>query len=127
MRKKYFVDAYLRSAACVAKVRKSVYYILLYRCVFFFKQKTAYERLRSDWSSDVCSSDLPARATTAVAVRPVRRSRRVAPKRRPAEIGPTSVAHRGARSHEVRPRRAVGAGPDADGVRVACVGSDAGT
>src|SRR6056297_3956496 len=26
--------------------------------VFFFKQKTAYEILRSDWSSDVCSSDL---------------------------------------------------------------------
>src|SRR6056297_3518277 len=25
---------------------------------FFFKQKTAYEILRSDWSSDVCSSDL---------------------------------------------------------------------
>src|SRR3546814_1707136 len=27
-------------------------------CVFFFKQKTAYERRISDWSSDVCSSDL---------------------------------------------------------------------
>src|SRR3546814_8103628 len=26
--------------------------------VFFFKQKTAYERRISDWSSDVCSSDL---------------------------------------------------------------------
>src|SRR6056297_4033794 len=25
---------------------------------FFFTQKTAYEILRSDWSSDVCSSDL---------------------------------------------------------------------
>src|SRR3546814_16393055 len=25
---------------------------------FFFKQKTAYEMLSSDWSSDVCSSDL---------------------------------------------------------------------
>ncbi len=25
---------------------------------FFFKQKTAYEFLASDWSSDVCSSDL---------------------------------------------------------------------
>src|SRR3546814_12488613 len=29
---------------------------LLY--IFFFKQKTAYEMLISDWSSDVCSSDL---------------------------------------------------------------------
>src|SRR3546814_16564217 len=32
---------------------------LLY--VFFFKQKTAYEMRISDWSSDVCSSDLTAR------------------------------------------------------------------
>src|SRR3546814_3636448 len=28
------------------------------RSVFFFKQKTAYEMRISDWSSDVCSSDL---------------------------------------------------------------------
>src|SRR3546814_7649897 len=28
--------------------------------VFFFKQKTAYEMRISDWSSDVCSSDLQA-------------------------------------------------------------------
>src|SRR3546814_3548749 len=27
-------------------------------CCFFFKQKTAYEVRISDWSSDVCSSDL---------------------------------------------------------------------
>src|SRR3546814_7798361 len=32
---------------------------LLYSCwFFFFKQKTAYEMRISDWSSDVCSSDL---------------------------------------------------------------------
>src|SRR3546814_3774538 len=30
-------------------------------CFFFFKQKTAYEMRISDWSSDVCSSDLLAR------------------------------------------------------------------
>src|SRR3546814_17855245 len=29
-------------------------------CFFFFKQKTAYEMRISDWSSDVCSSDLMA-------------------------------------------------------------------
>src|SRR3546814_7982826 len=29
-------------------------------CFFFFKQKTAYEMRISDWSSDVCSSDLVA-------------------------------------------------------------------
>src|SRR3546814_5929218 len=28
------------------------------RVIFFFKQKTAYEMRISDWSSDVCSSDL---------------------------------------------------------------------
>src|SRR3546814_13358378 len=30
----------------------------LFIFVFFFKQKTAYEMRISDWSSDVCSSDL---------------------------------------------------------------------
>src|SRR3546814_13996515 len=30
-------------------------------CFFFFKQKTAYEMRISDWSSDVCSSDLKTR------------------------------------------------------------------
>src|SRR3546814_2394258 len=34
----------------------------MFRCVslFFFKQKTAYDMRISDWSSDVCSSDLEA-------------------------------------------------------------------
>src|SRR3546814_4224744 len=32
---------------------------------FFFKQKTAYEMRISDWSSDVCSSDLLARDAAA--------------------------------------------------------------
>src|SRR3546814_2813635 len=33
----------------------------MYSCrFFFFKQKTAYEMRISDWSSDVCSSDLRA-------------------------------------------------------------------
>src|SRR3546814_4609444 len=27
-------------------------------CILFFKQKTAYDMRISDWSSDVCSSDL---------------------------------------------------------------------
>src|SRR3546814_15286684 len=31
----------------------------IYMFFFFFKQKTAYELRISDWSSDVCSSDLP--------------------------------------------------------------------
>src|SRR3546814_1464176 len=33
--------------------------------VFFFKQKTAYEMRISDWSSDVCSSDLATTLTEA--------------------------------------------------------------
>src|SRR3546814_18651853 len=33
-------------------------------CIVFFKQKTAYEMRMSDWSSDVCSSDLLALALT---------------------------------------------------------------
>src|SRR3546814_3057067 len=32
---------------------------VLFYFFFFFKQKTAYEMRISDWSSDVCSSDLP--------------------------------------------------------------------
>src|SRR3546814_4451182 len=34
------------------------YLCLLLFGIFFFKQKTAYEMRISDWSSDVCSSDL---------------------------------------------------------------------
>src|SRR3546814_1217115 len=30
----------------------------MFSCIFFFKQKTAYEMRISDWSSDVCSSDV---------------------------------------------------------------------
>src|SRR3546814_2532290 len=47
--------------------------VLLFHVCFFFKQKTAYEMRISDWSSDVCSSDLrpPASRTgTAAAARP---------------------------------------------------------
>src|SRR3546814_16123004 len=35
--------------------------------VFFFKQKTAYEMRISDWSSDVCSSDLIANGPPGIA------------------------------------------------------------
>src|SRR3546814_3286068 len=37
-------------------------------CCFFFKQKTAYEMRISDWSSDVCSSDLTQRFGPAAVV-----------------------------------------------------------
>src|SRR3546814_5498257 len=38
--------------------------------MFFFKQKTAYEMRISDWSSDVCSSDLIAPFAQAVPEEP---------------------------------------------------------
>src|SRR3546814_5078717 len=41
----------------------SCVYLLFF---FFFKQKTAYELRISDWSSDVCSSDLSARSLAIV-------------------------------------------------------------
>src|SRR3546814_9565380 len=44
---------YFVSVACIV-----LYFRFLYLLFFFFKQKTAYEMRISDWSSDVCSSDL---------------------------------------------------------------------
>src|SRR3546814_11485351 len=40
--------------------------MMSYYFFFFFKQKTAYEMRISDWSSDVCSSDLRGRVTRAL-------------------------------------------------------------
>src|SRR3546814_1158096 len=41
-------------------------FALLHISFFFFKQKTAYEMRISDWSSDVCSSDLQPGAAVAI-------------------------------------------------------------
>src|SRR3546814_4305869 len=61
--------------------------------VFFFKQTTAYEMRISDWSSDVCSSDLADRA----------RQRRAVPQRhaarRPAPAAARLVARGAATGH----------------------------
>src|SRR3546814_9374036 len=44
---------------CVRNFSGLTYIVSLFVCLFFFfKQKTAYEMRISDWSSDVCSSDL---------------------------------------------------------------------
>src|SRR3546814_7056681 len=48
-------------------------------CVFFFKQKTAYEMRISDWSSDVCSSDLVPGVTEVNSVGGYRKQYVVAP------------------------------------------------
>src|SRR3546814_9955417 len=42
-------------------LRVFLLFVLLICVFFFFKQKTAYEMRISDWSSDVCSSDLAKR------------------------------------------------------------------
>src|SRR3546814_4908796 len=47
----FIVSLYIFYLLCIV--------LLLFFHFFFFKQKTAYEMLISDWSSDVCSSDLP--------------------------------------------------------------------
>src|SRR3546814_6481560 len=46
----------------------------IYYFFFFFKQKTAYEMRISDWSSDVCSSDLQAGAARIARSRDPRRA-----------------------------------------------------
>src|SRR3546814_9495814 len=53
--------------------------------VFFFKQKTAYEMRISDWSSDVCSSDL---VTIRRPVTPQRSGSAQAPSSRYSRTGP---------------------------------------
>src|SRR3546814_9014252 len=45
-----YIEWYMSSVVCI--------------CFFFFKQKTAYEMRFSNWSSDVCSSDLGRRNPT---------------------------------------------------------------
>src|SRR3546814_3187635 len=53
--------------------------LLMYEFLFFFfKQKTAYEMRISDWSSDVCSSDLAAEIARH-ADQPHRRAPRMGP------------------------------------------------
>src|SRR3546814_20803719 len=47
--------------------------------MFLFKQKTAYEMRISDWSSDVCASDLQRYVGSAVDRTPVGRDRRLPP------------------------------------------------
>src|SRR3546814_6311109 len=59
----------------------SLFYCICFCFFFFFKQKTAYEMRISDWSSDVCSSDLHREAGVRQrhAVRRARQVARAAP------------------------------------------------
>src|SRR3546814_2291038 len=78
---------------------------------FFFKQKTAYEMRISDWSSDVCSSDLlHALRAAAAGIAALRHRGTAHPGRRPLGAarlrGPTRQErpawHAGGRSEERR-------------------------
>src|SRR3546814_8992008 len=78
----------------------NLYYFFLLFILFFFKQKTAYEIRISDWSSDVCSSDLVplrphARAEGAAAARRFRGQpycSLAAPKPKAVDVGEVEVA-----------------------------------
>src|SRR3546814_10904754 len=86
------------------------------RFFFFFKQKTAYEVRISDWSSDVCSSDLCPGGSRARSPRGPGRWRprrtRVPPFRRPPATGPFHCRR------STCPRSARAAGRHGSGVRI---------
>src|SRR3546814_13345202 len=67
--------------------------------VFFFKQKPAYEMRISDWSSDVCSSDLEPRTKSRSKSRRGR-----SPDLRDPSLMPVRDAHASARRSGLRPR-----------------------
>src|SRR3546814_6494101 len=61
------------SVRCVVSLMLGLYGDALcgWMFIFFFKQKTAYEMRISDWSSDVCSSDLLIAADVGLHGKPV--------------------------------------------------------
>src|SRR3546814_8115742 len=64
-------------------------------CFFFFKQKTAYEMRISDWSSDVCSSDLMAALCSVIFSTPIvkfRKLRAISPPKIPVLSCPNCPA-----------------------------------
>src|SRR3546814_9749415 len=76
---------------------------------FFFKQKTAYEMRISDWSSDVCSSDLLC-ATRVFGVRPIAlgRHRSVCRGFCVSDLGGTQTDRGASSPPQPRPRRNTG-------------------
>src|SRR3546814_6597526 len=74
-----------------------IYFSVLLLVLFFFKQKTAYEMRISDWSSDVCSSDLLLRGERDARVR-------AAHPVGPAARGGDGHPHRGHRRDRPGPR-----------------------
>src|SRR3546814_6865610 len=56
----YFTVCIVVVFCCSCCLMVALIFFLSFCVFFFFKQKTAYEMRISDWSSDVCSSDLKA-------------------------------------------------------------------
>src|SRR3546814_4191944 len=89
-----------------------VFFLTIYFIVFFFKQKTAYEMRISDWSSDVCSSDLAQGRLgrdAAVGAEPASRTRNGG---RTRDLGQRRTAAGGRRRGPRRRRQLPGALPE---------------
>src|SRR3546814_3600806 len=84
-----------------------VCYVYIVVLCFFFKQKTAYEMRISDWSSDVCSSDLSTNRRR-LAARRVRPSGAVVPPRARAKGTASTAMAMAAIGVAVAPRPASG-------------------
>src|SRR3546814_3304430 len=84
---------------------------------FFFKQKTAYEMRISDWSSDVCSSDLSACEPFSISAAASRARRRL----RQGRANAGKIARRRARLLRARWLRKGHDAPDRDKIgRASC-------
>src|SRR3546814_13494585 len=93
-------------------------FVCLVSCIvgcFFFKQKTAYEMRISDWSSDVCSSDLP---TLHPALRLRRREDETTASYPKADSRPTQCPVPPSRSEERRVGKSVSVRVDLGGRRI---------
>src|SRR3546814_19950399 len=79
----------------------AVLLIVLVMLFFFFKQKTAYDVRISDWSSDVCSSDLKKVAAT---VEPLSKRPAVVPAAAPPNVRPPKATPRSVAAPAAAPR-----------------------
>src|SRR3546814_5684011 len=87
------VHVYEVLESCLCDVCGNFYYFF-----FFFKQKTAYEMRISDWSSDVCSSDLHTALPATCAAR-----RAAGPERPVLRVQWRPVLHRPGRERPEQP------------------------
>src|SRR5690242_21464914 len=72
----------LHSLSCTCVVVFFLYFFVFF--FFFFSSRRRHTRLTCDWSSDVCSSDLPSRPRRGSRCRRARRSSTAPHRRAPA-------------------------------------------